>query len=107
MFVRYADYGETPTQFVTEMAKAFGDGFERVPQAPSSTLQVPELRPWPPAYRPFEGTDAAVTDPGELEIELQPAGMLRQGSQTILHSRPSAVRIPIFAVAGACRRNRA
>jgi hypothetical protein len=26
------------------------------------------------AYRPFDGTDAAVADPGETEIELQPAG---------------------------------
>jgi hypothetical protein len=26
------------------------------------------------AYRPFDGTDAAVADPGEVEIELQPAG---------------------------------
>jgi hypothetical protein len=25
------------------------------------------------AYRPFDGTDAAVADPGEVEIELQPA----------------------------------
>ena len=32
---------------------------------------------WPEvtlAYRPFDGTDAAVADVGELEIELQPAG---------------------------------
>src|SRR4029078_12170557 len=32
---------------------------------------------WPAAasaYRPFDGTDAAVADVGELEIELQPAG---------------------------------
>jgi hypothetical protein len=27
------------------------------------------------AYRPFDGTDAAVAAPGELEIELQPAGL--------------------------------
>jgi hypothetical protein len=26
------------------------------------------------AYRPFDGTDAAVADPGEVEVELQPAG---------------------------------
>jgi hypothetical protein len=26
------------------------------------------------AYRPFDGTDAAVADPGEMEVELQPAG---------------------------------
>jgi hypothetical protein len=26
------------------------------------------------AYRPFDGTDAAVADPREVEVELQPAG---------------------------------
>lgn len=32
------------------------------------------------AYRPFDGTDAAVADVGEIELELQPAGVLRAGS---------------------------
>jgi hypothetical protein len=36
------------------------------------------------AYRPFVGTDAAVADVNEVEIELQPAGTLRQDSQTSL-----------------------
>jgi hypothetical protein len=36
------------------------------------------------AYRPFDGTDAAVAAPGELEIELQPAGRLREGENTTL-----------------------
>jgi hypothetical protein len=36
------------------------------------------------AYRPFDGTDAAVADRGEFEIELQPAGRLRDGSDTTL-----------------------
>jgi hypothetical protein len=37
------------------------------------------------AYRPFEGTDAALADPGELEIELQPAGVQHeQGSHTLI-----------------------
>ena len=31
------------------------------------------------AYRPFEGTDAAVADPGELETELGPAEPMRAG----------------------------
>lgn len=34
------------------------------------------------AYRPFEGTDADVVRPQSVEIELQPAGMLREGSQS-------------------------
>jgi len=36
------------------------------------------------AYRPFDGTDAAVADPGQLEIELQPAGVKREGLETTL-----------------------
>jgi hypothetical protein len=36
------------------------------------------------AYRPFDGTDAAVADVGEVEIELQPAGVLHGPSQTTL-----------------------
>ena len=36
------------------------------------------------AYRPFDGTDAAVAAPGELEIELQPAGRLRESGNTTL-----------------------
>jgi hypothetical protein len=31
------------------------------------------------AYRPFDGTDAAVADLGEVEIEFQPIGALRAG----------------------------
>src|SRR5689334_24768520 len=36
------------------------------------------------AYRPFDGTDAAVAEPGEMEVELQPAGVQRDGSQKTL-----------------------
>lgn len=36
------------------------------------------------AYRPFDGTDAAVAEPGEAEIELQPAGASRSEGQTTL-----------------------
>jgi hypothetical protein len=36
------------------------------------------------AYRPFDGTDAAVADKGEVEIEFQPAGVRRESGQTIL-----------------------
>lgn len=42
---------------------------------------------WPApalAYRPFDGTDAAVAAKGEMEIELQPAGRLRDESGTSL-----------------------
>lgn len=33
------------------------------------------------AYRPFDGTDAAVADDGEFELELGPVQHLREGSQ--------------------------
>lgn len=36
------------------------------------------------AYRPFDGTDAAVAKDGEMEVELQPAGPIWEGSQTSL-----------------------
>jgi hypothetical protein len=36
------------------------------------------------AYRPFDGTDAAVAASGEVEIELQPAGPRREGGSTSL-----------------------
>jgi hypothetical protein len=36
------------------------------------------------AYRPFDGTDAAVAAPGEVEVELQPAGRLREQKATTL-----------------------
>jgi len=37
------------------------------------------------AYRPFDGTDAAVAAPGELEVELQPAGVQHEpGTQTLI-----------------------
>jgi hypothetical protein len=37
------------------------------------------------AYRPFDGTDAAVAAPGEIEVELQPAGIQHeQGTQTLI-----------------------
>jgi hypothetical protein len=42
---------------------------------------------WPGAalaYRPFDGTDAAVADKGELEIEFQPAGVRRDNGQKTL-----------------------
>jgi hypothetical protein len=45
------------------------------------------------AYRPFDGTDAAVVAPGELEIELQPAGTLRQGSDKTLIAPATVVNV--------------
>lgn len=36
------------------------------------------------AYRPFDGTDAAVAEPGQVEIELGPAQYLREGSESTL-----------------------
>ncbi|MGD0335158.1 MAG: hypothetical protein ABSA90_18185 [Xanthobacteraceae bacterium] len=36
------------------------------------------------AYRPFDGTNAAVVDLGEAQIQLQPAGGLSAGSRNVL-----------------------
>jgi hypothetical protein len=36
------------------------------------------------AFRPFDGTDAAVADPGDVEIELGPLEYLREGSERVL-----------------------
>jgi hypothetical protein len=36
------------------------------------------------AFRPFDGTDAAVADPGKMEVELQPAGRLHDETGTTL-----------------------
>lgn len=36
------------------------------------------------AYRPFDGTDAAVAEPGQVEAELGPVEYLRQGSERSL-----------------------
>jgi len=36
------------------------------------------------AYRPFDGTDAAVAAPGETEVELGPVEYLREGSERAL-----------------------
>jgi hypothetical protein len=47
------------------------------------------------AYRPFEGTDAAVADLGELEVELQPAGFLKQGADKTLIAPAWVVNIGI------------
>jgi hypothetical protein len=42
------------------------------------------------AYRPFDGSNAAISDPGQMVIELGPVGYLREGSQHTLLA-PSAV----------------
>jgi hypothetical protein len=52
-----------------------------VPEAPERGCTVGWVEPCL-AYRPFDGTDAAVADVGEVEIELQPVGAMRAGSTT-------------------------
>jgi hypothetical protein len=65
-----------------------GRGFRELPKrlAPGCMLAL-GLVTWSvpaAAYRPFDGTDAAVAAKGEMEIELQPAGRLRDESATSL-----------------------
>lgn len=54
--------------------------------AASLTVLTVAVCPGPAlAYRPFDGTDAAVAAPEELEVELQPAGVQRErGTQTLV-----------------------
>jgi hypothetical protein len=56
------------------------------PLVPTAVISVglATFSPSALAYRPFDGTDAAVADVGEVEIELQPAGFVREGPQTSL-----------------------
>src|SRR5436309_2550264 len=62
--------------------------FRRVPRPFASVFIITlSLFAWldpAQAYRPFDGTDAAVAKKGEMEIELQPAGRLRDESGTSL-----------------------
>jgi hypothetical protein len=46
-----------------------------------ATIGLPDIAL---AYRPFDGTDAAVAEPGEMEIEFQPAGVMRSDAQKTL-----------------------
>jgi hypothetical protein len=55
------------------------------------TMTQASMPAW--AYRPFDGTDAAVAGPGEQEIELQPAGTLRQGSDKTLIAPAAIINI--------------
>ncbi|WP_257169629.1 hypothetical protein [Bradyrhizobium sp. SRS-191] len=58
------------------------------------------LTVWPRAaagYRPFDGTDAAVAAKGEVEIELQPAGRLRDESGTSLIAPATVINYGLAA----------
>jgi hypothetical protein len=46
------------------------------------------------AYRPFDGTDAAVAETGEMEIELGPVESLREGAvRTLLAPSQDQLRL--------------
>jgi hypothetical protein len=47
------------------------------------------------AYRPFQGTDAAVADLGELETEFGPAEPMRAGSQRFLTSAETVFNLGV------------
>jgi hypothetical protein len=50
---------------------------------------MPTGRAW--AYRPFDGTDAAVADLNEVEIEFQPAGITRDGGSRTLNAAATVI----------------
>lgn len=54
----------------------------------AALLALAQTSAW--AYRPFDGTDADVAKPGELEVELGPVGRLREGGRRFLVA-PAAV----------------
>jgi hypothetical protein len=45
------------------------------------------------AYRPFDGTDAAVADPNEVEVEFQPLGTLNENTDKSLVAPATVVNI--------------
>jgi hypothetical protein len=56
------------------------------------------LAAWPraaSAYRPFDGTDAAVADSGELEVEWHLVGARRESSQTALIAPATVMNISV------------
>ena len=58
--------------------------WRRIASISSACLAVMALSAPGLAYRPFDGTDAAVAEPGEVEIEFQPAGVRRETSDKTL-----------------------
>lgn len=53
----------------------------------AALLLIGAVAAWPRdarAYRPFDGSDASVADKGEMEIELEPLGYRREGSDHTL-----------------------
>lgn len=48
------------------------------------------------AYRPFDGTDAAVADPGGFELELGPAGLRRDDSGKTVVAPAAVLNLGIF-----------
>ncbi len=49
------------------------------------------------AYRPFDGTDAAVADPGEFELEFEPAGLRHDDGGTALVAPATVLNLGIFS----------
>jgi hypothetical protein len=48
------------------------------------------------AYRPFDGTDAAVSPTGEFELELEPVGFLKIGPQRFLVAPGTVLNLGVF-----------
>jgi hypothetical protein len=64
------------------MNRAFRTAGHSIAAGCISTLVLGLCMPAALAYRPFDGTDAGVADLNETEIELQPFGYQRTGSQS-------------------------
>jgi hypothetical protein len=63
--------------------RVFGRAFAPwLPRAALTGMIIAALSGTALAYRPFDGTDAAVAKVGDLEVELAPADLLREHSQS-------------------------
>ena len=52
------------------------------------------------AYRPFDGTDAAVAETGEMEIELGPVEYLRAGGERALLAPDLRIKLRFHSALG-------
>ena len=52
------------------------------------------------AYRPFDGTDAAVVETGEIEVELGPVEYLRIGAERALLAPDLRIKLRFHSALG-------
>lgn len=58
-------------------------------------------------YRPFDGADAAVAEPGEFELEFEPAGLRHDDAGTTLFAPATVLNLGIFSNCRPCSKGAA